>query len=128
MAYTFDPATRSIVMPKGDTLDINITIDSEDSRVYEAIVFAIFTRAGEDILRVPVTVENGSASIRLANHHTRDLDAGRYRWNLRLVTDPAHDSEGNIIADEPSDDVLTVFGPDISDIPEFWLVENGGRV
>lgn len=128
MAYTFDPATNAIVMPKGDTMDISISLSGNDSTLFTVAVFAIFTRAGEDLLRLPVAIVGGVAEIRLANQHTRDLDAGRYKWNIRLIEDHSYDEDGSVIADDDSDDVLTVFGPDISDVPDFWLVENGGRV
>lgn len=128
MAYTFDPTTNAIVMPKGDTMDISISLSGNDSTLFTVAVFAIFTRSGEDLLRLPVAIVGGVAEIRLANQHTRDLDAGRYKWNIRLIEDPAYDEDGSVIADDDSDDVLTVFGPDISDVPDFWLVENGGRV
>lgn len=126
MPYTFDPDTHGIVLPVGDTMDFAINVTSD---AYHAIVFAIYDRAdGTDLLRVPAEIVDGAAHIRLATEHTRDLEPGKYKWNLRLVEDPARDDEGNIIADDEQDDVLTVFGPDQNSIPDIRLVRNGGRV
>lgn len=126
MPYTFDPDTHEIVLPVGDTMDFTINVTGD---VYHALVFAIYDRGdGTDILRVPGEIFEGVAHIRLAAEHTRDLEPGRYKWNLRLVEDPEYDEDGNIIADDEQDDVLTVFGPDKSTIPDIRLVRNGGRV
>lgn len=127
MPYTFDAETKEIVLPVGDTLDMVVTVNGYQ---YDAAVFAIYEKAGgEDILRVPAQIgEDGLAHIRLSNALTRDLEPGRYKWNLRLVSDPETDAEGNMIAEDASDDVLTVFGPENGGIPDLRLVRNGGRV
>lgn len=126
MAYTFDAETRKIVLPAGDTMEFRIAVNST---VYHAVIFAIYDRREEiDLLRIPAEIVDGAAKVRLTNKHTRDLEPGRYKWNLRLVEDPEYDEDGNIIADDPGDDVLTVFGPDRSAIPDFQIVKNGGYV
>lgn len=127
MPYTFNSATKSIVLPIGDTMTINVTVTGY---TFDAIVFAIYDRdTGEDLLLIPMDIDaDGNASIRLSNELTRSLEPGRYKWNLRLVTDPERDEYGNIIAEDANDDVVTVFGPDNGSIPDMKLVDNGGRV
>ena len=83
---------------------------------------------GEDILTVPATISKGKCVIRLATRHTRDVPAGKYKWNLRLVSDPGRDEEGNIVADDDSDNVLSVFGPEKSTIPDFVVRRTGAYV
>ena len=126
MPYTFDPDTHKIVLPVGDTMDFVINVTSD---AYHAIVFAIYNRAdGTDLLRVPAEIVDGAAHIRLATEHTRDLEPGKYKWNLRLVTNPEYDENGNIMLQDITDDAMTVFGPENSEIPDIVLVRNGGRV
>jgi len=125
MAYVFDPETRKITLPAGDTMDFRIRTNGE----FDALIFAVYNRTtGEDLVLVPVEIENGYAHVRLANRHTRDVPAGNYKWNLRMVSDPERDENGNIIADEDSDNVLTVFGPDNESIPNFTIRRNGAYV
>lgn len=127
MPYTFDPDTHKIVLPVGDT--VNIPVRVRGDAIFHAMVFAIYDRAdGTDLLRVPVEIVDGEAHIRLATKHTRDLEPGKYKWNLRLVTDPEYDENGNIMLQDINDDAMTVFGPENSEIPDIILVRNGGRV
>lgn len=126
MAYTFDPETRAITLPCGDTMNLRLKLTEIQ---FDAAVFAIYdAKAGEDIFKKAVKVENGGAEIRLSNADTRELEPGSYNWNLRLVSDPAYGENGEVIADEDSDNVVTVFGPGKSDIPKFTLVRNGAYV
>lgn len=127
MPYTFDPDTHEIKLPVGDT--VNIPVRVRGDAIFHAMVFAIYDRAdGTDLLRVPVEIVDGAARIRLATKHTRDLEPGKYKWNLRLVTDPEYDENGNIMLQDINDDAMTVFGPENSEIPDIILVRNGGRV
>ena len=54
------------------------------------------------------------------------MKPGVYAWQLRLVTSPARDEDGNIIADECTDDVVSVFSGEA--MPEFVLEKRGARV
>lgn len=126
MAYTFDPETRAITLPCGDTMNLRLKLTEIQ---FDAAVFAIYNaKTGEDILKKAVKIENGGAEIRLSNADTRELEPGSYNWNLRLVSDPAYGENGEVIVDEDSDDVVTVFGPAKSDVPKFTLVRNGAYV
>lgn len=126
MAYTFDPETRAIILPLGDTMNLRLKLTGIQ---FDAAVFAIYnSNSGEDVLKKNVQILNGMADIRLSNADTRDLMPGKYNWNLRLVSDPAYGADGEIIVDEASDDVVTVFGPEKSSIPKFTLVRNGANV
>ena len=126
MAYVFDPETRKITLPAGDTMNYRVHTNGE----FDVVIFAVYNRStGQDVVTVPAEIDaNGNAEIRLANRHTRDVPAGNYKWNLRLVSDPEYDENGNIIADEDSDNVLTVFGPDNDNIPIFTIRRNGAYV
>jgi hypothetical protein len=125
MAYVFDPETRKVTISAGDTMDLGVRTNGK----YDAVIFAVYDRAAkQDLLTVPAQIEGGTAHIRLANRHTRDLPEGRYKWNLRMVSDPEYDENGNVIADEDSDNVMTVFGPENADIPDFVIRRTGAYV
>ena len=126
MAYIFDPESRKITLPAGDTLDIRVKIKSGE---YDAALFAVYDRkTGADVVSVPVEIDGNETHIRLANRHTRDVPAGNYKWNIRLVSDAEYGEDGKIIVNDDSDDVLTVFGPDNDSIPNFVIRRNGANV
>ncbi len=125
MPFTFDAETYDITMACGDTAFIAVDIDWDKLRPGDVVLFAIFDRmTGEDKLVKAIEIENGRANIRLCNHDTRDLPTGRYKWNLRIVTSPAYGEDGSVIADECSDEVVTVF----NDLPNIRLTKGGARV
>lgn len=126
MPFTFDEATYRISMPPGDTGDLFIEAEW-DTEKETAVVFAIVNRrTGEDLMLKAAEIEGGRAHIRLCNHDTRDLEPGTYNWQLRMVTSPVRDENGNIIADECTDDVISVFSGD--SMPVFKLERKGARV
>ena len=89
------------------------------------ILFAVFDANQEgDIICKPVKIVNNQASIRLCNHDTRDIPPGRYNWALRIVTNPAYDSDGSVRADDCSDEVITLFETP----PSFVLTRGGAYV
>lgn len=127
MAFTFDEATKKISMPPGDTGDIYFGVQWDTQGKEAAVLFAIVNRrTGEDIMRRAAEIVDGRAHVRLCNHDTRDIEPGEYRWQLRLITSPAKDEEGNIIADECTDDVVSVFSGD--NLPVFRMEKKGARV
>ena len=126
MPYKYDPDTRSITISAGDTMDFSLNVSGKD---YDAAVFAAYNpTTGEDVVVVPAELNAGKCTIRLAARHTRDVAAGKYKWNIRLVSDPGRDEEGNIVADNDSDNVLSVFGPDKNTIPDFIVRRTGAYV
>ena len=127
MPFTFDEATYRISMPPGDTGDLHLEIEWDTNSKNAAAVFAIVNpRYGKDLLIKAAEIENGKAHIRLCNHDTRDMKPGTYSWQLRLISSPARDEAGNIIADSCTDDVISVFSGDR--MPEFILEKKGARV
>lgn len=127
MPFTFDEATYRISMPPGDTGDLFIDVEWDTQGKEAAAIFAIVNRrTGEDVLLKAAEITDGRAHIRLCNHDTRDLEPGTYNWQVRLVTSPAKNEDGNIIADECTDDVVSVFSGD--GMPVFKLERKGARV
>ena len=126
MPFMFDEATKRISMPPGDTGDLYLEIEWDTNGKDAAALFAVVNANGKDLMLKAAEIVDGKAHIRLCNHDTRDLKPGTYAWQLRLVTSPARDEEGNIIADECTDDVISVFSGE--EMPEFVLEKKGARV
>lgn len=126
MPYKYDPVTRAITISAGDTMDFSVNVSGD---TYDAAVFAVYDpNTGEDVVATPAELADGKCNIRLATRHTRDVPGGKYKWNIRLVTNPGRDDEDNIIVDDDSDEVLTVFGPDPNSIPDFIIRRTGAYV
>lgn len=122
MPFYFDTAKYTIAMACGDTGNIQVNIDWEQLSEGDVVVFAIFDKAtAQDLLVKTIKIENGEAAIRLCNHDTRDIPAGNQNWNLRIVTNPALDDDGNAYADDCTDDVVTVFN-----VPPVFKLTSGG--
>lgn len=125
MPFKFDTETYNIEMACGDTARININVEWDKLAVGDVILFAIFDKnSGEDLLCKTIEIVDGVAQVRLCNHDTRDMEAGKYNWNLRIVTSPAYDESGNVRVDECSDDVVTVFNKP----PNIKLTNGGARI
>lgn len=125
MPGKFDESTRQITLPLGDTFDIWVDVVWTALSPGDVILFTIFDHnTGEDKLIKPVEILDGRAHIRLCNHDTRDITPATYRWNLRIVTSPVRDEEGNVRVDECNDNVITVF----DDPPKIKLWKGGAYV
>lgn len=125
MAFSFDPISRRISMPPGDTAQISVRINWGALAPGDVVLFAI-NDAGQDIFVKRAEIVDGLARIRLCNHDTRDLQPGLYRWQLRVVTDPELDDEGNVRAEDCSDNVISVFSG--GQLPVFKLEGGAARV
>jgi hypothetical protein len=125
MPFAYDTDTHAILMACGDTANIRVKVQWYNLGAGDVLLFAVFDRdAKTDVLCKPVPIEQGWANVRLCNHDTRDIPPGRYRWNLRIVTDPVFDDDGKVRVDACTSDVVTVF----DSAPIFRLVNGGGRV
>ena len=125
MAFVYDTETGKITLPAGDTADINISVDYKELKQGDAILFAIFDKFGDrDIVIKTADLVDGKARIRICNHDTRDVEPGNYKWQLRIVTNPARGEDGAIIADDCSDNVITVF----NNPPTFKITRGGAYV
>ena len=125
MAFMYDTETGNITIPAGDTADINVSIDYKELKDGDTVLFAVFDKYGNgDIVSKVCDIVDGKATIRLCNHDTRDVAPKKYNWQLRIVTDPARDSNGKIVADDCTDNVITVF----NNPPTFKITRGGAYV
>lgn len=134
MSIRYYPETKEIICPVGDTGNLKFTITHKDKEG-NAIPFsqgdmALFcvcevkkdgSYQDAAYLKSAINVEENTASVRISNHFSSMLEAGRdYRWDVRIVTSPAYDAEGEICCDDSSDDVHSVFALD-GDLPRFTV-------
>lgn len=133
MPFVFDESNNQISMPPGDTGNLWIEIDWTALSDGDAVLFAIVDRNGNDLMVKSAEITTrvdaddnviGTAHIRLCNHDTREIEPGRYYWQLRVVTNPGKGENGELVADDCSDNVVSVF----ENMPSFRLVKKGGRV
>lgn len=126
MAYKYDPYTRAITISAGDTMDFSVNVSGKS---YDAAVFAVYDPdTGDDVVTVPAELAENQCKIRLAARHTMDVPAGKYKWNIRLVSNPEKDEDGNIVLNDDTDNSLTVFGPEKNEIPDFIVRRTGAYV
>lgn len=110
MPFKLNPTDMSIQMACGDTADIQFHVNWDTLSDGDVMLFAIFTNTTcEDVLCKCLEISDGVAHLRLCNQDTRDIPAGKYYWNLRIVTSPARDAEGNVRVDADTDDVITIY-------------------
>lgn len=123
MAYEYNETNRKITIPRGDTATINFTVEGGGVTDGDAILFRVRNRSRNTwALTKQALITNGAAAIRLTSADTRGLSSGqRYGWTVGMVSDPDTDAEGNPIADDDTDNVLTAY----NDLKTFEVVESG---
>lgn len=123
--FKIDTETNAITLPQGDTLLFRVRINGPSFPEGTVGVFAICTKARNSqpvFSKVfPLKMDDGQKlDIRLTNAESRTLPVAEHRWDLRLVTDPEYDSEGNVRCDDDSDEVVSIFSGS-SELPKFTV-------
>ena len=123
MAYSYDESTHKITIPRGDTATIHLTITGGGVTDGDAVLFRVRNRSkGEWTVSKLALVTNGSATIRLTSEDTRLLSPRyRYGWTIGVVTDPDTDENGEPIANDATDNVLTAY----NQLMTFAVTESG---
>ena len=121
MAFNYDPGTNKITCPRNNngTLEVNVTgmtFGPED-----VVAFYIRDPAWSRKLREKVLLpdSNGKCAFTLNSGDTDLIPPGKYKWNLRIVTSPQFDADGNLTIAEDSANSITVFNR----APEFEVLE-----
>lgn len=109
----------NITLPKGDTMLFNVDIQGGEFPAGTVAVFGV-KNAKRTVLSKVFTIVDNRVVVRLTNADTRNLPTGRYNWDIRIVTDPEYDEEGNVRAEDDSDDVISIFS---GSMPLFEIVE-----
>ncbi len=124
--FTLDTETNKITMEPGDTGGFKVEVNWVNFTGEMALVLGVCDSNGDDVLVKSWPIENGAAHVDFCNHDTRDIEPGNYKWQLRIVTNPEYDEDGNVIAKDCEDKVISVFDGDKK--PPFRLAKKGARV
>ncbi len=131
--YTID-SNGNVTLPRGDTLPMPITIRGVNYPEGTVGVFGIRAKSGSgaraQVLRkafpvaaIPTEPEAAKISVYLSNGDTRGINPGVYLWDLRIVTDPEYDAEGNVCCNDEGDNVMSIFAGRVKGMPTFTVVE-----
>jgi hypothetical protein len=97
----------------------NVDIQGGEFPAGTVAVFGV-KNAKRTVLSKVFTIVDNRVVVRLTNADTRNLPTGKYNWDIRIVTDPEYDEEGNVRAEDDSDDVISIFS---GSMPLFEIVE-----
>lgn len=110
----------NITLPRGDTMTFTLTLENVSFPEGSVAVFAVRNGSETVLSKIFPIDEDNEIVVRVANNDTRDLPLGRYRWDVRLITNPEYDENNHIRAEDEGDDVISLFS---GDMPKFILKE-----
>ena len=110
----------NITLPRGDTMTFTLTLENVSFPEGSVAVFAVRNGNETVLSKIFPIDEDNEIVVRVANSDTRDLPLGRYRWDVRLITNPEYDENNHIRAEDEGDDVISLFS---GDMPKFILKE-----
>jgi hypothetical protein len=129
-----NPDTLEIICPQGDTglLLVTLAAGHGGGALPQPLTgVAIFAVAETQTVRGKTTtntlagkhveIVDNTATILLSNDLTRVLSPGAYLWDIRIVTDPGTNEEGDIIADDLTDEVHSLFAARPGGMPKFTV-------
>ena len=124
----YDETTHKMIAPIGDTdtFAIEVYLIQPDGTEVPApdgtaVLFGICSQEGKSYDSIPLEIVDGAAILRLDNQTTREWTAGKYQWDLRVVTGPDYDAGGDIRANDAGDDVHSLFAHGV--MPDFEVKE-----
>ena len=125
MPFQYSTASGRITCPRGDTGALRFTFNGLTLKPGDMLVFGLYNPTSKQtILRKQVEIVDGAAQLLFTNADTRDLPAGSYKYNLRIVTDPEYDDNGSVVCADNTDNVMSIY----NDLPKFELLEAGVHV
>lgn len=126
MPFLYSASSGRITCPRGDTGAIRFSFSGAITlKPGDMLVFGLFSPSTKQtVLRKQVEIVDGIAMLTLTNADTRSLTVGSYRYNLRIVTDPEYDETGQVICNDATDNVLSIY----NELPKFELLEAGVHV
>lgn len=108
----------TVTLPRGDTILFRIRLTGGSFPPGTVGVFGICTSSGAiPVFSKVFSLEGDTVTVYLTNAETRQLDAKKYRWDVRIVTDPEYNDDGSVRCDNASDSVLSLFSG--MGMPEF---------
>lgn len=121
MAFSYDPGTNKITCPRNNNGALEVKVTGIAFEAEDVVAFYIRDPARSKKLREMVLHPDGEGKcvFALNSGDTALIPPGRYKWNLRIVTAPLYDNDGNLTIAEGSANSITVFNR----APDFEVLE-----
>lgn len=84
-----------IILPKGDTGAFKLPVSSEGNAVAVFSVFDKLTR--KTVIEKIFTPADGAVCVTLEQNDTKDLEVGKYFWDIKMYYAPIYDEDGVLI-------------------------------
>lgn len=123
-----DPDNLAITCPQGDTGLVLVKLTDPDGAPLPPIdgvaVFAVAEKARVGVGYIQrswraVPIVDNTATILITNAMSRRLEPGEYFWDVRIVTDPEYNEDGDVIAEDDSDEVHSLFAARPEGLPDY---------
>lgn len=123
-----NPETMEIICPSGDTGLLLIRLADGDGQPLPPLngvaVFAVCQKTKNSYNMTSskiVEIVDNTATIHITNQFSRIITPGDYLWDVRIVTDPDYDDDGNVRCDDDTDEVHSLFAGRKDDMPKFTV-------
>lgn len=127
MSLTLNPESYEIRCPTGDTGLLLVEFNDGDGQPLPqpldgVAVFAVCQQINGAYAPVKeriVDLVNNTATVNITNAFSRAIPAGNYFWDIRVVTSPVIDEDGNVRTDADSDEVHSIFAGSATGMPKY---------
>ena len=128
--YTLDPVTKELVVPSGDTVQFLLKLTDLDGNpliqpIDGVAVFAVCEKSTRGTFSPfdgrKIDIVDNTVTVRLPNKFTRRITQGNYYWDIRIVTDPEIDDDGNVTAEDDTDEVHSLFAGTEGGMPKYTV-------
>lgn len=111
--WNLEADTGILTLPIGDTMEMPISVKDEAAKYSGRKIFAVFRVWDETdgkwvISKAYEAAADGTVSLSIYSRDTRDLDTSHsFKWTVGVGIDLDTDENGNLIAKEDTDVVMT---------------------
>lgn len=121
--------TLEITCPSGDTGLLLVKITGTEGVPLPGLldgvaIFAVAQKVGtgasySTTSARPVKIVDNTATINITNAFSRVITPGNYYWDIRIVTDPEYDGDGNVLCEDDTDEVHSLYAGRPEGLPKF---------
>lgn len=120
MAFEYDPRTNKITCPRNNNGALTVSVTGMELSAGDVVAFYVRDPArSTKLVELVETPADGKVTFSLPSGVTELIPPGKYKWNLRIVTAPLFDEDGNLTIAEGSGNSMTIFNRP----PEFEVLE-----
>ena len=129
MSLTLNPDTYEIRCPTGDTGLLLVEFNDGDGQPLPqpldgVAVFAVCQQINGIYTAVKskaIELVDNTATINVTNSFSRAIPQGESWWDIRVVTSPVIDADGNVTTDDDGDQVHSVFAAREAGMPKYHV-------